>query len=171
MATDLEIPDLPRAHRAVYRGAVRMAQAAGEAAEAAGIPRALVELVNVRVSQLNGCARCLSVHVPAARKAGVDDAKLHLASAWRDASLFSDIERAALEIAELSVGLPHGTAQSALEAGRAAGLDDAQITAIEWIAISIGAFNRISIMSGHDALPEKLAAGTEAPDTNENGES
>lgn len=79
MATE-SLPDLPRAHRGVYRGAVRMAQTASAAAEAAGIPRSLVELVNVRVSQVNGCARCLSVHVPAARKAGVDDARLHLVS-------------------------------------------------------------------------------------------
>ena len=43
------LPDLPRAHRGVYRGAVRMAQTASEAAETVGIPRPLVELVNVRV--------------------------------------------------------------------------------------------------------------------------
>lgn len=166
MATE-SLPDLPRAHRGVYRGAVRMAQASGEAAEAAGIPRSLVELVNVRVSQLNGCARCLSVHVPAARKAGVDDAKLHLASVWRDTTLFTDVERAALEIAELSVELPAGTARTAHEIGRAAGLTDEQTTALEWIAISIGAFNRISIMSGHDALPSKFSEGADSHGENE----
>ncbi|WP_175988704.1 hypothetical protein [Microbacterium tenebrionis] len=48
MATE-SLHDLPRAHRGVYRGAVRMAQTASEAAETVGIPRPLVELVNVRV--------------------------------------------------------------------------------------------------------------------------
>ncbi|UQN14582.1 carboxymuconolactone decarboxylase family protein [Gulosibacter sp. ACHW.36C] len=162
MTTSDSLPDLSREHRAVYRGAVRMAQAAGDAAETAGIPRALVELINVRVSQINGCARCLSVHVPAARKAGVDDAKLHLASAWREAGVFSDLERAALEIAELTTELPIDPARAAFAAGRQGQLSDDQIAAIEWIAISIGAFNRISIMSGHHALADKFVAGTDA---------
>ncbi|QUY63447.1 Alkyl hydroperoxide reductase AhpD [Gulosibacter molinativorax] len=133
-----------------------MAQAAGEAAAEAGVGRDLVELVNVRVSQINGCARCLSAHVPAAFEAGVGHAKLHLLPTWREASLFTEVERAALEIAELVTRLPGAAAGAAHSAGRDAGLTDEQITAIEWIAISIGAFNRISIMSGHDALPQKF---------------
>ncbi|WP_235988527.1 MULTISPECIES: carboxymuconolactone decarboxylase family protein [Gulosibacter] len=136
-----------------------MAQAAGDAAEAAGVPRSLVELVNVRVSQMNGCARCLSVHVPTARDAGIDEAKLHLASVWREAGVFSDAERAALEIAELTTELPVDAARAAYAAGGGAGLSDEQITAIEWIAISIGVFNRISIISGHHALTERFATG------------
>ncbi|WP_428831953.1 carboxymuconolactone decarboxylase family protein [Gulosibacter sediminis] len=76
-------------------------------------PRSLVELVNVRVSQMNGCARCLSVHVPAAREASVDEAKLHLASVWREAGVFSDVERAGLEIAELTTELPAEAARAA----------------------------------------------------------
>ncbi|NLE98543.1 MAG: carboxymuconolactone decarboxylase family protein [Propionibacterium sp.] len=146
-----EVPDLVRTQRESYRGAIRMAQAAGAAAEAAGIGRDVVELVNVRVSQLNGCARCLSLHVPAAQKAGVDDARLHLLPAWREATLYSRLERAALEIAELTTTVPAGAAERAAGVGLDAGLTEEQITAIEWIAISIGAFNRISIMSGHDA--------------------
>ncbi|MGO1738377.1 MAG: carboxymuconolactone decarboxylase family protein [Actinomycetaceae bacterium] len=154
-----EVPaavDITVAHRAAYRAAVGMAKAATDAAESAGIGRDVVELVDVRVSQINGCARCLSVHVPAARRAGVTQHRLDLLPTWREASVFTDVERAALEIAELTTNLPHGAALAAAGgAGRRGGLSDEQVAAVVWVAISIGAFNRISIMSGHDALPPR----------------
>ncbi|MGC5627734.1 carboxymuconolactone decarboxylase family protein [Georgenia sp. Z1344] len=148
--------DITQAHRPVYRAASGMAKAATDAAEAVGIGRDVVELVDVRVSQINGCARCLSVHVPRARRAGVTQHRLDLLPTWRESSVFTDVERAALEIAELTTNLPHGAALAASGgAGRRGGLTDEQVAAIVWVAIAIGAFNRISIMSGHDALPPR----------------
>src|SRR5699024_10375345 len=70
------------------------------AERAAGLSRALTELVNVRVSQLNGCPACLSVHVPAARRAGVSELKLDLLPSWQDAEIYTEEERIALELAE-----------------------------------------------------------------------
>ncbi len=126
--TDTSLPELPQLHRNVYRGAIRMAQAAGEAAHEAGVSREVVELINVRVSQINGCARCLSVHVPKALEVGVSAAKLHLLPTWREASVFTEFERAALEIAELTTLLPTHVARSAHQIGQDAGLTDEQIT-------------------------------------------
>ncbi|NHB94180.1 carboxymuconolactone decarboxylase family protein [Photorhabdus cinerea] len=58
--------------------------------------KALIELVKVRASQINGCAFCLNMHSKAARKAGNSEQKLYLLSAWKEAPIFTSRERAAL---------------------------------------------------------------------------
>ena len=136
-----------------YKAASAWSRAAAKAAAEADIPRDVVELIDVRVSQINGCARCLSVHLPKARKSGVTQFKLDLLPTWRETEQFTDLERAALEIAEITTNLPVGAALVAA-AGPAtrAGLSEEQLAAVVWVAIAIGAFNRISVMSGHAAL-------------------
>ncbi len=66
-----------------------------------GLEADLIELVKVRVSQLNGCAFCVQFHLNIARKLGVAAEKLDLLATWRDAGIFSERENAALEWAEL----------------------------------------------------------------------
>ena len=61
------------------------------------LERSLVELVRIRVSQINGCAFCLDRHVAEARKYGEKDRRLAILQAWRDVPFFSERERAALE--------------------------------------------------------------------------
>lgn len=61
-----------------------------------GLEKPLVELVKIRASQINGCANCLNMHTYEARQAGETEQRLHVLSAWHDAPLFSDRERAAL---------------------------------------------------------------------------
>lgn len=56
----------------------------------------LRELVEIRASQINGCAYCLHMHIRDARKAGESQERLDLLSTWREAPLFTDRERAAL---------------------------------------------------------------------------
>jgi AhpD family alkylhydroperoxidase len=60
----------------------------------------LVELVNMRVSQINGCAYCLDMHSKDLRAAGETEQRLYLLSAWREVSFYTEKERAALEWAE-----------------------------------------------------------------------
>ena len=67
---------------------------------AGGLEHSLLELVKIRVSQINGCAYCLHMHAADARKAGESEVRLHLLAAWRESSLFSPRERAALTWAE-----------------------------------------------------------------------
>lgn len=70
----------------------------------------LVELVLVRVSQMDHCATCLSIHVQKARKVGVTQRKMDILPAWRDArDLYNDQERAALELTETLTTLPRDT--------------------------------------------------------------
>src|SRR5690348_5948453 len=65
-----------------------------------GLEHSLLELVRMRVSQINGCAHCLDMHSKDARAAGETEQRLYLVSAWRDAPMFSSRERAALAWAE-----------------------------------------------------------------------
>lgn len=61
-----------------------------------GLETALVELVSMRVSQINGCAFCLDLHSKDARKAGESEQRLYLLDAWRESPLYSEREKAAL---------------------------------------------------------------------------
>lgn len=71
----------------------------------AGLPEITLELVGLRVSQINGCTFCVDGHVRNARKAGESDERLFAVSAWHDAPYFTDAERAALALAEHSTRL------------------------------------------------------------------
>ena len=68
--------------------------------KASGLEHSLLELVKMRVSQINGCAFCLDMHAKDARRAGESEARLYLLSAWRGSPLYSERERAALAWAE-----------------------------------------------------------------------
>ena len=67
---------------------------------ASGLDHRLLELLKIRVSQINGCAYCLDMHTRDAREAGESEQRLHLLAAWREANLYSEPERAVLALAE-----------------------------------------------------------------------
>ncbi|SCF57400.1 alkylhydroperoxidase AhpD family core domain-containing protein [Streptomyces sp. Cmuel-A718b] len=94
-----------------FRALARTAQAAGAAAARAGLPVTLVELVNLRVSQINGCAYCLRAHTRAALEAGENPQRLGLLAAWRETDVFTPSERAALALAEATTSL-NGSARA-----------------------------------------------------------
>ncbi|MEU9204767.1 carboxymuconolactone decarboxylase family protein [Streptomyces sp. NPDC048332] len=132
-----------------YRALVEAADAVRTVADEAGLDRRSVELINLRVSQLNGCAFCLDVHTRAALRAGETTQRLGVLAAWRDTELFTERERAALGLAEATTDPSDTIAQdSAYEAARLA-LDDDEISAVIWVAITINAFNRVSVLSKH----------------------
>lgn len=65
-----------------------------------GLDLRLLELVKLRVSQINGCAFCLDMHLRAARSLGESELRIQMLNAWRDSSYYSERERAALGWAE-----------------------------------------------------------------------
>lgn len=134
---------------AAYRELVRTAEAVRTTAAEAGLDRVLVELVNLRVSQLNGCASCLDVHTRAALRAGETTRRLGVLAAWRDTELFTPRERAALALAEATTYPSDALAQERAYAEARGVLDDDQLSAVLWVAITINAFNRVSILSKH----------------------
>ncbi|WP_460062820.1 carboxymuconolactone decarboxylase family protein [Streptomyces sp. YKOK-I1] len=132
-----------------YHALVQTSEAVRATAADAGLERSLVELVNLRVSQLNGCAFCLDVHTRAAVRAGVETRRLGVLAAWRDTELFSPPERAALALAEATTHPTDAGAQDAAYAEAREVLTDDQISAVVWVAVTINAFNRVSILSKH----------------------
>ncbi|MFK0287491.1 carboxymuconolactone decarboxylase family protein [Streptomyces sp. NPDC090499] len=139
----------PKAFHALVQASETVRATASEA----GLDRTTVELVNLRVSQLNGCAYCLDVHTRAALRAGESTRRLGILSAWRDTDLFTPHERAALALAEATTDPLNTAAQtSAYEAARQA-LSEDQISAAIWVAVTINAFNRVSVMSKHPVPP------------------
>ncbi len=109
---------------------------------------ALRELVKIRASQLNWCAYCIGMHTSAARKTGGSEQRLYALAAWRESPLFTQRERAALDLTDAITrigerGVPDGIYERAaaeFAAGELANL----ILAIA----AINAWNRIAVSSG-----------------------
>ncbi|OBF18463.1 carboxymuconolactone decarboxylase family protein [Mycobacterium sp. ACS4331] len=139
---------------AAYKALVAVANTVSTVAKEAGVARGLVELVNIRVSQLNGCASCLEIHHRRASAAGVSDKQLATVPAWRDTELFDERERAALRLAEITTTLPDRDTADREYARAAEALNPDELSAIVWVATTINAFNRVSVLSGHIVRPD-----------------
>ncbi|SFT08102.1 carboxymuconolactone decarboxylase family protein [Saccharopolyspora flava] len=135
----------PSAFKALSATATEIRSRAREA----GLGRVLLELVNIRASQLNGCAFCLDRHTRLALEAGETPERLGVLPAWRETELFTAEERAALELAEaVTLVAAQRPDQDTYDQVRKV-LSDDQVSVITWAAITINAFNRVSILSGH----------------------
>ena len=112
------------------------------------LPGTTQELVNIRTSQINGCGPCLDMHVKEAERAGETSLRLALVAAWRETSVFSDAERAALELAEQGSRLADGsgvTDEAWAEAERH--YDVEQLAALVARIALINAFNRLNVIT------------------------
>jgi AhpD family alkylhydroperoxidase len=121
-----------------------------------GIDLGLLELVKIRVSQINGCAFCLAMHIPLARKNGVTDDQLNLLVAWREAPVFSDRERAALAWAESMTCLASGDVPDPIYEQASAQFSIKEIADLSLAVAEINAWNRLMICS---RTPPQVAAG------------
>ena len=150
-------PYVDKAHPDVYKAQTQTAAASRKASRAAGLDDGLIELINMRVSQINGCRTCLSIHGPAARKAGIDQLKLDVLPSWREAEIFDESEKSALLIAETLTVLDKTADRDEIAAEAGQHLSTEQISAIEWTVILINSFNRISIASNHPVARPRTA--------------
>lgn len=113
-----------------------------------GIEHRLAELIKARVSQVNGCAYCVDLHLGALRTDGEHPRRVDALSVWRDSSLFDPAERAALALAEALTDLPEGPPPDGLFVDAAGHFDESQIAAIVMTTVAINAWNRLMIASG-----------------------
>ena len=81
-------------------GAMESIMRLGKAVESSGVPRATLELTNMRASQINGCSVCVDMHSRALKMLDESDERIIAVGAWRDAPYYSDAERAALSLTE-----------------------------------------------------------------------
>jgi uncharacterized peroxidase-related enzyme len=115
------------------------------ALEKGALDKATIELMFMRVSQINGCAYCLDMHGKALRESGVDNAKLDQLAGWRVSHAFSDRERAALEWADsVTLIAATGAPDSAFEALQTH-FSDAEIADLTFAISIMNAFNRLAI--------------------------
>jgi len=112
---------------------------------APGLEPALLELVRLRASQINGCAFCLDMHAKDAIAGGESELRLHLLPAWREASCYSDRERAALELTEAVTRVATDGVADDVWARAAKLFPPEELAGVVWAATAINAWNRIAI--------------------------
>lgn len=118
-------------------------------ADALGIDRTVLELVNLRCSQINRCAFCLHLHTHLALRAGESPQRIAVLSAWRDSGLFTRVEQAALAIAESVTTVAERHLSDDEYDLLREDLTDDQLALLVYAASIINAFNRVSILSHH----------------------
>jgi AhpD family alkylhydroperoxidase len=111
----------------------------------AGLEPALLELVKIRASQLNGCAYCLDMHTKDARARGEKEQRLYAVAAWHEAPFFTERERAALAWTE-AVTLIGATRvpDAAYEAARRH-FDEKALVDLTMAVIAINGWNRLAV--------------------------
>lgn len=140
---------LDKEHPALWRALNGLGLKVREAAEEAGVDQRTLELLNVRISQINGCAFCLDLHVRDAVKAGETPQRLAVLPAWRETALFTDKERAALALVEAVTVLPDHLSREHEEEYARERLTVEEYSVVSWLAVTMNAFNRVSITSHH----------------------
>ncbi|MFI0977253.1 carboxymuconolactone decarboxylase family protein [Streptomyces sp. NPDC021093] len=106
------------------------------------------ELVLLRVSQINGCGYCVDMHTKDATAAGETPIRLHLVAAWREASVYTEAERAALELAEEGTRIADaaGGVSDEVWANAAKHYDEDQLAALITLISLINALNRMNVI-------------------------
>lgn len=125
--------------------AVEALRAAATAVHAGVLEPDLVDLVFLRVSQINGCAFCMDLHSAALRRAGVDPRKLDTLPGWRHGHLFDARERAALAWAEALTALPSRAPDEADYEALKPHFDDAGIATLTMAVAVVNALNRLGV--------------------------
>jgi AhpD family alkylhydroperoxidase len=112
------------------------------------LPGPTLELVKLRASQINGCGFCTDMHTKDAAAAGETATRLNLVAAWREATVFTDAERAALELTEQGTRIADAAGGVSDEAWANATTyyDEEQLTALVCQIAIINAFNRANVM-------------------------
>jgi AhpD family alkylhydroperoxidase len=111
------------------------------------LPEATQELVKIRASQINGCGVCLDMHTKDAAAAGETSVRLNLVAAWREATVFTEAERAALELAEQGTRIADGGGVTdEVWANAAKHYDDDQLIALVSQIAIINTFNRLNVI-------------------------
>ncbi|MFD8867306.1 carboxymuconolactone decarboxylase family protein [Streptomyces sp. NPDC059590] len=117
------------------------------------LPVATRHLVEIRASQINGCGFCTDMHTKEAAHAGETSVRLNLIAAWREATVFTEAERAALELAEQGTRITNaaGGVTDEAWANAAKHYDEDQLVALISLIAVINSYNRINIINRQPA--------------------
>jgi AhpD family alkylhydroperoxidase len=122
----------------------------------------LADLVKIRASQINGCAFCLDMHWKDARAAGESEERLYMLDTWREATIYSAREQAALDLCEAMTLIHTGHVPDDVWDRARAAFDDAELGQLVFAVTAINAWNRLKITvrseAGHYQPPAREAA-------------
>ena len=132
---------------------VKYINSAGAVLHNSGLPAATQELVKLRASQINGCGFCTDMHIKDALHAGESQQRLNLVAVWREATVFTEAERAALELAEQGTRIADaaGGVTDEAWANAAKHYDEDQLLALGGIIALINAYNRMNVITRQPA--------------------
>jgi AhpD family alkylhydroperoxidase len=127
---------------------LKYVNSAGRAVDESSLPLATQELVRLRCSQINGCGFCTDMHFKDAIAAGETAQRLNLVAAWREATVFSEAERAALELAEEGTRIADaaGGVSDEVWANAAKHYTEDELVALVAVIAIINTYNRINVI-------------------------
>ena len=132
---------------------IKYINSAGAALHDSSLPAATQELVKLRASQINGCGFCTDMHIKDALHAGESQQRLNLVAAWREATVFTEAERAALELTEQGTRIADaaGGVTDEAWANAAKHYDEDQLGALVSLIALINTCNRINVITRQPA--------------------
>ena len=110
-----------------------------------GLDHALLELVKLRASQLNGCAHCIDMHTKELRADGESEQKLYLLNAWRESPFYTDRERAALGWTEAVTLLPNSQVPDDVYDEARKAFSEEELVNLTLALVAINGANRLNI--------------------------
>jgi len=131
-------------------------------AVASSLELALVSLVEVRASQINGCANCINMHTADARQRGETEQRLYLLSAWAEAPCYTDRERAALGWTDALTRLSEGHALESARAALKAHFTEEEQVKLTLMINVINGWNRLAVGFGLWVDPAVAKAAAKA---------
>ncbi len=134
----------------------KLMKALSDHTQNSGIEKTLLELVKIRASQINGCAFCLAMHAQEARKLGETDHRLLMLSAWDEAGIYSEREKAALAWTEALTLIADSHVSDELYEATRAYFSEAEIVDLSWAITVINGWNRM--MAAFEVPPMKVAS-------------
>ena len=138
---------------------------AGAVVTGSALPAATQELVKIRASQINGCAACTDMHTKDAEHAGESPVRLNLVAVWREATVFTEAERAALELTEQGTRIADaaGGVTDEAWANAAKHYDDDQLAALVALIALINTYNRMNVITRSPPATTSPASGDNGP--------
>jgi AhpD family alkylhydroperoxidase len=132
---------------------IKYLNSANKAVADSALPAATQELVKLRASQINGCGVCTDMHTKDAAQAGETQLRLNLVAAWREATVFTEAERAALELTEEGTRIADaaGGVPDEVWARAAKHYDEGELAALVALIAEINAWNRVNVITRQPA--------------------
>jgi AhpD family alkylhydroperoxidase len=144
--------------KTALQGVIQQALSIHQYLQESGLDLNLLELVNMRASQINGCANCLAMHAKVLREAGEREDRLAVLPAWRETDWFSDRERAALAWTEAVTTLENREVPDDVFAQARAEFSEKELADLTFAVGAINTANRLSIAFHYPPAPFTIDA-------------